>query len=152
MLRILAVLLLFGLARASDKPPNVLSPEIQHVLDSADSAILYSLDPNAAPGNKFHYFRILGKTKLNRDETREAAHAFDKAIAGFGDEMANCFNARHGLRIVSAGHIYDYLLCYECDQVEVFIDDKLVADLGAAGSPNVLNHLLREHHLPIAGN
>ena len=119
--------------------PNVLPPDLQQVLDSAHSAVIYSLDPNGDPqkGRSLHNVSILGHAKLDAVETHQAAQAFNQAVKGWDNMMAACFNPRHALRINSNGHIYDYLLCYECHQIEVFVDDSLKVDIGAAGSPEV---------------
>jgi hypothetical protein len=145
-------ILALGVARAADPPPNVLPSDLQHVLDSADSAVIYSLDPNGDPRKEpaLHYVSILGRAKLNTAETHQASHAFNQAVRGWDNIMAECFNPRHALRIHANGHTYDYLLCYECHQIEVFVDDDLKVDMGAAGSPEILNSILRAHHLRLA--
>ena len=148
----LFLLLALGVARAADNPPNILPPDLQHVLDAADSAEIYSLDPNSDPrkGPALHNVSVLGHTKLDAVETRRAALAFNQAIKGWDKILTYCFNPRHALRIHANGHAYDYLLCYECHQIEVFVDDDQKAGLGAAGSPNVLNSILEAHHLRLA--
>lgn len=36
--------------------------------------------------------------------------------------VAACFNPRHGLRAVHAGHTVDLVICFECLTLEVFAD------------------------------
>jgi hypothetical protein len=153
MLRLLAAIFLsFGMARAVDVPPNVLTPELQHVLNSARSAVLYSLDPNLdrRSGELFCGVRVLGKARLQADETRRAADAFASAVSNWKGVTAECFNPRHGLSITSDGHRYDFVLCYECQQIAIYRDGNDVSELGATGSPATLNAILRTHHLRLA--
>jgi hypothetical protein len=152
MMRVLvAVLLTLGVARAVD-PTNVLRPDLRHILDTANSAVLYSLEPNLdrTIGEEFCGIRVLGKTTLDKRETDQAAAAFETAVADWDGSQANCFNPRHGLRVTASGHIYDFLLCYECRVLEIFKDGKSISDMGAQGPSKVLNDLLRKHHLPLS--
>jgi hypothetical protein len=146
-------LILFGVtARGFAASPGVLPTELRHALKSATSAELYSLEPLSTHENapRFHGFEILGRTSLNAVDTRIATAAFTKAIEAGNGNTPDCFDPRHALRIVSGGHPYDFVLCYACDQLDAYKDDKPVASLSAAGSPKALNKLLEEHHVPIS--
>jgi hypothetical protein len=70
-----------------------------------------------------------------------------KAAKG-GDQF--CFEPRHALHIESGGHAYDFLISYECQQLEVFRDDVGVASIGAGGTPAALNRLLKAAKVPIS--
>src|SRR4051812_43619303 len=61
-----------------------------------------------------------------------------------------CFDPRHALRVTANSHTYDLLLCYECQQLDVYEDDKRLLHLGATGSPEVLNALLMQLSIPLA--
>jgi hypothetical protein len=100
---------------------------------------------------KFHRFAILGHLDLDREQTATAVHEFEAAVAGWaGRGRSACFNPRHALRVTAGGHTYDLLLCYECGGMEVYRDDRLIADLGARGSPKVLNGILTGGQVPLA--
>jgi hypothetical protein len=103
---------------------NTLPPDARA---APEKATLYSLDPaghyRAHPGDvRFHGFKILGYADLNVLQTAEACRAFRWAIFEWYGS-AECFDARHGLRVTSNGHTYDFLLCYECGRLEVYRDN-----------------------------
>lgn len=68
---------------------------------------------------------ILGEVEITdqakRDELmgalREAAQANDGMVAG-------CFIPRHGLRIVKGEETWDLVICFECLQMMVYLNDK----------------------------
>lgn len=60
------------------------------------------------------------------------------------------FEPRHALRISSGGHAYDFLFCYECHELDVYKDDKLLDNYGATGSPKFLNNMLTKANVSVA--
>jgi hypothetical protein len=149
----LVVWLAFGLdAVGGVLPPNKLPAIAEKAITAPEAATLYSLEPEDynKPGAKFHQVHILGKTTLSADDARKVGAQFKLAVDHWDGMLANCFNPRHGLRITYQHHVFDFVLCYECHQMEVFEDDKDIADLGAAGSADVLNGLLKAKHMPLS--
>jgi hypothetical protein len=137
------------------KAKNALSDELTHVLNSSQGAVLYSLEPDHLREDKsgyFHTIQILGQTKLDAKGAHIAADSFQKAVKDWNGSSADCFNPRHGLRLFSENHTYDFVLCYECQELLVYKDDENIASLGAGGSPTVLDNLLRVAHIPVSGN
>ncbi len=133
--------------------PNKLPEEATKILRVPQSAIFYSLEPweEAKPGEKtLHHFKILGQTNLDPQKESSVAGAFEKAIADWDGMIAACFDPRHALRVTSEKHVYDFLLCYNCHQLYVYKDDKLLGSVGAAGSPKYLNGLLTAANVPIS--
>jgi len=134
-------------------PWNVLPDEALEVLRSPHSAIFYSLEPWERPklGDKtLYHYKILGQTVLDPTQEQVVAGAFQMAVGEWDGLIANCFDPRHALRISSRGHTYDFLLCYNCHQLYVYKDEKLLANLGAGGSPKFLNGLLSAAHVPLS--
>ncbi|WP_460735227.1 hypothetical protein [Lysobacter tyrosinilyticus] len=139
-------------AVASDRP-NALPAEAAQALHSTGHAVIYSLEPWDDPDKKvarLQGYEILGQSDLSDAQRSIAVDAFDSAIAGWDGAMAACFDPRHALRIQFKGHAYDVLLCYSCQQVEVFRDGKMLGGAGAAGSPKVLNDLMASLQLPLS--
>lgn len=139
-------------AVASDRP-NALPAEAAQALHSTGHAVIYSLEPWDDPDKKvarLQGYEILGQSDLSDAQRLIAVDAFDSAIAGWDGAMAACFDPRHALRIQFKGHVYDFLLCYSCQQVEVFRDGKMLGGAGAAGSPKVLNDLMTSLQLPLS--
>jgi hypothetical protein len=150
-----AALISFIIATGNTVKNSPLPSRFQRILANADSAVLFSLEPQTPPnasGARLHYFRILGQTTLDSVETHVAASEFESATSKSSAALYSCFDPRHALRIVSDGHIYDFLLCYSCHSVEVFENDKIVAGANAEGSPAVLNELLRKHQIPLSNS
>ena len=98
---------------------------------------------------------VLGKIPLEGSQAAAAAAEFRHTLIWIlpspviSFSAAMCFNPRHGLRIESRGHEYDFLLCYECRQMDIFRDGKQIAHLFIRGSPTALNALLTQAHIPI---
>jgi hypothetical protein len=146
--------MLFGAAgsvRASQESSNVLPDEVLAALRNPDKVTLYSIE--MAPGtgkNSLYGFRILGHVELNAARSSVAIQAFESAVANWNGVMAECFNARHAMRVEANHHTYDLLLCYECHQLEAYRDGRMVCEIGATGSPKVLNGLLTSAGIPLA--
>jgi hypothetical protein len=149
---VFALWLVLGVTRAADLSAG-LPPEFRHALESANEVTLYSLEPLAYREDDSHHFynyQVLGSARLKDEEARHAAQAFEAAASPVGDGLPDCFDPRHALHVVSGGHTYDFLLCYHCVQMELIEDGNPVGTLGAGGTPDELNRLLRRHHIPIS--
>jgi hypothetical protein len=157
MRALLATLLLLGLlgleAQAGSK--RTLPPDVAKALHDAQRVELYSLepwfDPDAAKQEAmWHDFVLLGHTTLSKEDSRIAVAEFEAAIEKSAGGSAACFDPRHAMSFVSAGHKYDILLCYECGGLAVYRDDEYLLKVGAEGSPAVLNRLLAKAEVPLS--
>lgn len=161
-MKIFAILLLGAFlgnpAIVGEGRPNKLPVAADQALASADSVVLYSLEPYTEnpeadknwKGAKFHGYNCLGQLSLTGQQAQTAIAEFKKAIPKEEGPMAECFDPRHALRVVSGHHTYDFLLCYQCAQMEVYEDDKELADLSASGSADILNSLLKKAGVPLS--
>lgn len=133
------------------EPENKLPAAAVQALRAPDKVILYSLEPWDHPTARektLHEVKVLGQTEL-AGETRAAAIAeLEKAVTGWDGMRAACFEPRHALRVIAKGHAYDFLLCYDCHGLVVYRDRKVLADIGAAGSPKELDALLGAAKVP----
>jgi hypothetical protein len=131
---------------------NKLHPSAATALSAPTDVVLYSLEPEggADASESLHDFTILGRTKLDRERMPTAINAFRAAISDWDGAIYMCFNPRQAIRVTAHNHTYDFLLCYECHQLYVYEDDKLLQSLGASGSPKVLNDLLKTAGIPLA--
>ncbi len=123
-------------------------------LNTATSATLYSLEPEKRPGfldSTLYHFVILGSITLNSEQTAAATAVFRSAIADYqGQPPANCFDPRQALRIKSNGHVFDYLICFQCRGLSVWMDGKSIAGFPIVGSSKILNGFLAEAGIPQA--
>ncbi|HEV8577488.1 MAG TPA: hypothetical protein VGX68_00280 [Thermoanaerobaculia bacterium] len=132
---------------------NALPAAAAQALHGAGQIVLYSLEPwEQAGANEevLYRFKVLGRKELDREQSAKAVAELEAAIAGWDGMVAMCFDPRHALRVKTAVHTYDYLLCYACHQLYVYEDGKLIKELGAAGSAKVLNELLSAAKIPLS--
>jgi hypothetical protein len=144
-------------AQESSKPApklkNELPEEVISALRSAGKATLYSLEPwekAAAHDRTLHRYKILGQAELDQGRMRSVIAEFEAVVSGWDGLIAMCFDPRHAIRVTSGGATYDLLLCYECHQLYIYKDDRLVAKLGASGSPKKLNAMFLALNVPLS--
>src|SRR5438067_11634669 len=95
-----ALLAFLALPAVAQEKKNELPPGVRAVLDKATSVELLSLDPDGlGEGDKvpekdrFHGYRVLGRTTLKDADTRKAVlAALDKGIKDSDGTRARCFN------------------------------------------------------------
>jgi hypothetical protein len=120
-------------------------------LGDANEYELLSLEPRLS-GPDFYGHTILGGTKVVDAETREKLNrALRLGVReNNGEEMA-CFNPRHGIRVTRDGVTTDFVICFECRQVEVFRGGKQIAFFLISGSPQgVFDEVLKGANVPLA--
>jgi hypothetical protein len=113
-----ALVLAAGAVRADDKLPDAA----RMALEKADQIDVLSLDPEGAEktNGAFHEYKVLSKaTVKDADALKDIATAVEKGVAD-GGPIAKCFEPRHGLHVVAKDKTYDFLICYQCSQIQVF--------------------------------
>jgi len=140
--------------------------------DTPTEMILYSLDPRPAMHDKhgkllpgpygekrvvggelFHdIWEVLGKSEIKDPAVRkELMEAMQDGIATSDGTYAKCFNPRHGLRVREKDKITDYLICFECGQIEIFTKNENRTTKTTTGAPaEIFNKRLKEANLPLA--
>lgn len=139
------------------EPDNRLPDAAVEALRSATRAEIYSLEPSIDPEDTstpvvgtFHDYAVLGKATLEAAASRTAAAEFEAVVAGWDGMVALCFEPRHGLRVESKGHTYDFVLCFDCQSMRVYLDDEPLNSFGASGSAEVLNRLMADAGLELS--
>ena len=140
--------------------PPVVSPEVLAILESPDTFELVSVSPYAHhPGRRLRGRRIQRYVQLGRTSIPEAdrslvlAAIFDgvRQHSGIG---ANCFNPRHALHVVKDGAEVDFVICFECFQIEVYAPDVEDDERGYdvlftnRAASDILNRILSEAGVP----
>jgi hypothetical protein len=136
--------------------PNPVPEAAARALGKADTAELYSLDPDPRrekDGGGFHGWKVLGKTEVKGESARKELLG---ALRRSADENelgpAACFNPRHGLRLTAGGNTVDLVICFECLQVEVYDGaDKAKRFLITAGPQPAFDRVLKGAGVPLAG-
>jgi hypothetical protein len=118
---VLALLCLPAVAAGPQK--NKLAPEVTTILQKAEQFQLLSLDPEPTkqpPKNAFHDYKVLGSTAIKKAAVRkEVVSALLKGMEGTIDP-ARCFNPRHGIVATHAGKTVELVICFECQQLDVY--------------------------------
>jgi hypothetical protein len=100
------------------------------VLEAPETLEVLSIDPQSGwedpPEDAilFNDYVELGRAAV-ADEglRRRIVQLLYEGIRENGDMVAACFNPRHGVRAVKGANTVDLLICYECLQIYVFVDD-----------------------------
>jgi hypothetical protein len=124
------------------------------MLEKAEQFELLSLDPERPkekPADAFHGWKVLGKTTAKDAETRKKlVAAFKKGVEDNDGAAAACFRPRHGIRVTHDGKTADFVICYECLFMQVFIGDKQEKGLRTTGSPAAtFNAVLKDAKVPL---
>jgi hypothetical protein len=121
------------------------------ILQKAESFELISLhgiQPPEAPQASYYGYLELGRKKVDNAEVRRAlVDAFEKGVAEYKGDGAKCFNPRHGIRVQYDGKTADFVICFECNQVRVYLagDTGTVKSFLVSSSPaEVFNKVLKE--------
>jgi hypothetical protein len=153
LLTVLA-LSLTGASARSDEKENKIPDDLRTILEKAEQFELLSLSPERLqekPKDAFHDWKVLGKTTVKSAETRDQlVTAFKKGVAANKGIVAACFNPRHGIRVTADGKTTDFVICFECFQVQVFVGDKQDRGFLITASPQVVfDNVLKEAKVPL---
>jgi hypothetical protein len=108
--------------------------DIVAALASSKRIVLYSLQPGEAGARSddgaclglcYFGWPVLGHTELS------LSSGFARRIAAWlkqpeSKESTLCFNPRHGVHVVTKNHVLDFVVCFECAGVEIYVDAKSV--------------------------
>ncbi|HSI86685.1 MAG: hypothetical protein ACAI35_27595 [Candidatus Methylacidiphilales bacterium] len=118
----------------------------------ADAVVtLYSLRPgeqSEESDSTFHHFRILGKADLIPVQAKSACRKILSDIPILYGVQAICFNPRHGLRIKTPDKTLDYLICYQCGKIYIYINNTL-SEHYISNSSEELDRLLTAAGIPL---
>jgi hypothetical protein len=126
-------------------PHNRIPESVDRLFDKAETFELYSLDPaqkfdkagkvvEAKDG--FHDWAVLGKTEVkDKAERRRLTGALRLGAEDNFGMAAACFIPRHGIRLKDSGKTTDLVICFECLQVQVFVDGERKAGFLTTGAP-----------------
>jgi hypothetical protein len=165
LLRILIVLVVSGTSVLAWEFKTANNTPATRALRSIDPAsvrmVLYSINPrkiwqgeSAAPDRKyFRNYRVIGSTEIVSPEERaRVLDAFAKSVFDFvsGAYSIECFDPRHGLRVSIDGRTMDFLICFECQQVETKGFGKISGFSVNGEAQPVFDEVLRAHRVKLA--
>ncbi len=145
----LMLLLAVGCSSGSRLP----SAAEQALQGSADFELL-SLEPleEKTDGSGFHGWKILGTTPIKDSGTRaKLVSALKAGVADYDGGVAACFIPRHGIRVAHDGKTHEFVICFQCAQVQWYIDGQRVRGFPISGSPQlVFDEILEDANIPLA--
>lgn len=135
----------------SDSMPE----EAKQALQNAESFEFYSLHPDRlkeeTDNETFHNWKVLGKTTIEAEETRNTLiNAMVKGVNASDGSVAGCFNPRHGIRVKHKGKTHDFVVCFECLQIQWFVDSEKQNGFLTTESPQrTFDKILKEADVPL---
>ena len=136
--------------------------EIAQAIAHAKSISLLSLEPGEngsrdsegkCAGYCYFGWPVLGQTVVSPSAASSVRKALSAWVSAPEPEaVALCFEPRHGVRLHADGHTYDFVVCFECEQTQVFKDSSPdpIATLSYAGSQAAWDALLSSAKVPLA--
>lgn len=119
----LALLLLWGFLCSCSRNPMGLP-------DNPQSTTLYSIDgrdfkemekgESPKTDEQLHGYPVLGKVEItDAGKRRELIAALRDGMNRSDGTMMKCFWPRHAIRFVKDGETQDYVICFQCQQLEL---------------------------------
>jgi hypothetical protein len=121
----------FGADDEIKKSQFRVADAIKKISASEIRLFVYSLDPHDAsrfegklPENSaksFHWMPILGSVEIvPLEEKTNLLGTLARGVRENDGEAAMCFDPRHGLRVVTKSATNDFVICFECLQVQTY--------------------------------
>jgi hypothetical protein len=150
----LALLIILGSILTACGRSNRIPEDARAVLEHGDEFELLSLNPRLhleSAERSFHGYDVLGTIRIkDADIRKRLVSAFEKGVTENQDEIAACFNPRHGVRVTFGSRTADFVICFECAQVRVYSAAGAEHNLLISASPQaVFNQVLRDAHVPL---
>ena len=155
MLLSLPVALVIGLSAQVVGQENKIPDQAREILEKANQFELLSIGHSPSPkkpAEDFHEWPVIGKTMVEDSNTRNRlVAAFEKAVEENKGDSMKCFNPRHGIRATHDGKTADFVICFECFQVMVYVAGEKEQRFLITNSPApVFNQTLQHANVPLA--
>lgn len=125
-----------------------------------DRLVLYSIDGRSVDpetrqriktDEEFHGFPVLGKVEIDKASDRKAiVNAVHEGIAQSNGMKARCFVPRHGLRVETNDNAIDYVICFECLQIDTYANGERTNKPTTSAPQAMLNQYLKAANVPLA--
>lgn len=123
-------------------------------LNSADRFEVFSLDPSPVDERtpqSFRGYRILGSTVISDSATQTRLSDSLRNSVDIAWSVPRCFSPRHAVRVTHGAKVTDFLICFECFQVEVWEDRTRIASWITSTSPQrVFDDIFQGAGIPMA--
>jgi hypothetical protein len=129
-------------------------PDVKLVLDKSEKFYLYSLQPERLPEAdlrtmpNFHGYPISGQARVR--PTPERTDLLVALREGLGKRSAcSCFDPRYGVRVVRGNKAVDLVICFACEQMEIYDERGMHRITVSASTQQAFNHILAEYDVPL---
>jgi len=149
-----------GSAGCSGDKTRKLPSAAKSILEKADEMELMSIDPGNReldephPKGDYYGWKVIGKTVIDDLNTQKSIlSALEKGVEEFGSGTPPaCFDPRHAIHATRNGKTVDLLICFECQQILVYLDGQRQDPyVFTSSSPeSVLDKVLSEANVPLA--
>jgi hypothetical protein len=151
----LPLVLVIGLSAQIAGQKNKIPDQARSILEKASQFDLFSIGDNPSfknPANSFQGWPVLGKTTISDPDVRKRLiAALEKGVEENKGDTMKCFNPRHGIRVTHEGKTADFLICFECFQVMVYVSGEKEQRFLITDSPApVFNQTLQNAKVPLA--
>lgn len=133
-----------------------LPAPLQATLEKGGEFHLFSLRPARVEKTDgalhFHGWEVIGRTSV-RDEAqrKKLVAALKTGVEENQGIGAACFRPRHGIRITEQGKTTDFIICFECFQVQVVVDGLPQKAVLVTRTPeSSFNEALKQAKLPLS--
>jgi len=155
MLLSLPVALVIGLSAQVAGQENKIPDQAREILENGSQFELLSIGHGTSPKKPtedFHGWPVIGKTTVKDPDARNRLlAALEKGVEENKGDSMKCFNPRHGIRVTHDGMTADFVICFECFQVVVYVTgDKEQRFLITASPAPVFNQTLQQAKVPLA--
>jgi hypothetical protein len=133
-----------------------LPAPLHAALEKGGEFHLFSIRParvETSPGAMhFHGWEIIGRTSIrDEDKRKKLVAAFKTGVEENQGIGAACFRPRHGIRITEQGKTTDFIICFECFQVQVVVDGLPQRAVLVTRTPEpAFNEALKAARLPLS--
>jgi len=151
----MSVLLTFENAGCTGQKLKPLPSNASSFLLEADQIELLSLDPKQSDDGSlkdgFHGWKVLGRTVIeNADTKKSVISALERGYAE-GSNALKCFWPRHAIHANHNEKTVDIIICFECRQFLIYLDDQQGEYLLMSAFPEpALDKALTEANVPLA--
>lgn len=100
-----------------------LTPEMIQVLQNGKSMLVYSITPEETKKSPNYFgFELLGKTEVVNQSTRQMIGRYIVQTTSPNSVTYCHFEPHHGVAAVSGKHRVDYVICFHCKDILIYLD------------------------------
>jgi hypothetical protein len=139
--------------KIDERVPQIAKAALEQGTDLELLSLDYGKDEVGNNVDSYVPRKILGIARLTDTDARKMVlAAFDRALREFDvqeDDAAECFYPRHGLRMQHDGKTFRFDICFECLQLEFYIDGKRQQTIFHHSAQSLFNAVLSAANLSL---